>query len=89
MDTNLIKQHLESKGWVVKTGLLYGSDFVLYKPSSLHSHSEYLIKCISSPPTYRELLGSLRCCTSVKKVIPKQTLILATTDLHFYQVTRN
>jgi tRNA-intron lyase len=63
-----IKQDLEEKGWVVRDGLLYGADFVLYKPTAQHSHSEYLVMCIKGTVTYRQIMGLLRCARSVKKV---------------------
>ena len=64
-----VKLDLESKGWIVKEGILYGGDFILYKPSTKgHVHGEFLVKCYDTLPTYLEIMGSIRCCTSVKKV---------------------
>jgi tRNA splicing endonuclease len=68
---DLVKQDLESKGWIVKDGSLYGSDFILYKNTEGHSHGQYLVKYYEALPTYREVLGSIRCSTSVKKVTKK------------------
>ena len=69
MNKSLVQQDLESKGWIVKDGLLYGSDFILYRHSKGHVHGSYLVKCSETLPTYLSLLGSLRCARSVKKVI--------------------
>ncbi len=34
--------HFRNNGWVVKSGLKYGTNFVLYKDSPSHYHAEYV-----------------------------------------------
>ena len=39
-----VYHHYRSKGWVVRSGLLMGGDWVLYKLSPSHYHSTYVVR---------------------------------------------
>ncbi|KAF9163082.1 tRNA splicing endonuclease subunit sen2 [Actinomortierella ambigua] len=43
--------HFRSHGWVVKDGLKYGVDFLLYRKGVVFGHSEYAVKVISGSPS--------------------------------------
>src|SRR4051812_37294012 len=72
--------HYRSHGWVPKSGIKYGVDFVLYKDGPSLSHAEYALVVIdtdletkAAPPTSRmlswwSLLNLNRVSESVRKV---------------------
>jgi tRNA splicing endonuclease len=67
MDLDRIRGELEGMGWVVKSGVLYGTEFMLYrKRSQGHVHAEYLVKV--GVRDWREVLAVGRCAGSVGKV---------------------
>ena len=68
MDLDRVKNTLTQAGWIVKDGTLYGTEFMLYKESQGHTHGKYLVKLIEEMD-YRQLLGLMRTCRSVNKVI--------------------
>ena len=73
-----VYHHYRSQGWIVKCGLKFGTDFVLYKKGPTHSHSDFavVIQTIQSDKDRDEedegkswpwALGMLRVCSQVKK----------------------
>lgn len=65
-----------SQGWIVKCGLKFGTDFVLYKKGPIFSHSDFavIIQPVNSTERDEEegqswscTLGMLRVCSQVKK----------------------
>ncbi|KAF9978307.1 tRNA splicing endonuclease subunit sen2 [Actinomortierella ambigua] len=42
--------HFRSHGWVVKDGLKYGVDFLLYRKGVVFGHSEYAVKVVQGSP---------------------------------------
>jgi tRNA-intron lyase len=65
---------LRDGGWVVRSGLNYGTDFVLYRNSPDTEHAEYAVVAIDGSAgtdpdmTWRRLLGINRSCVGAKKV---------------------
>eukprot|EP01065_Artemidia_motanka_P008910 TRINITY_DN14525_c0_g1_i1.p1 TRINITY_DN14525_c0_g1~~TRINITY_DN14525_c0_g1_i1.p1 ORF type:complete len:167 (+),score=41.46 TRINITY_DN14525_c0_g1_i1:60-560(+) len=62
-------RHYRAQGWVVKGGLNYGCDLVLYRPPFPTIHSEYCVWVCrhgDSPP-WRAIQGLMRICEQVKK----------------------
>jgi len=41
--------HFRSRGWVVRSGLLYGIDWVLYQRHPAHAHSDYGVIVVPLP----------------------------------------
>lgn len=66
MDLERVRRELAEKGWVVKSGVLYGAEFLLYRNSSGHTHGKYLVKV--GVENWRDLLAVSRCAASVGKV---------------------
>ncbi len=74
----LVYRDLRTRGYTVKTGLKYGSDFRLYSRENIDEvHSEYLVKVFSEdiPCSISELTGFVRVAHSVRK-----KLIIAIVD---------
>ncbi len=74
----LVYKDLRTRGYTVKTGLKYGSDFRLYSRENINSiHSEYVVKVFSEerPCAISELTGFVRVAHSVRK-----KLIIAIVD---------
>ncbi len=66
-----IYRDLRERGFMVKTGLKFGSEFRVYiKIRSLKEleHSKYLVK-LKSEVCARELAGDVRLCTAVRKTL--------------------
>lgn len=69
----LAYHHFRSKGWIPRTGLQYGADFVLYQRHPALSHSDYTVIVIPLSPGQRPHLGwhdfqiSNRLSTQVSK----------------------
>ncbi|KAI9141110.1 hypothetical protein BKA69DRAFT_1076102 [Paraphysoderma sedebokerense] len=71
--------YFRSKKWVVKSGLKYGVDYVLYHKGPVYSHSEYAVLLIptfegqeehgENQHSFQWLLGLNRVCSQVKKKI--------------------
>ncbi|XP_017890343.1 tRNA-splicing endonuclease subunit Sen2 [Ceratina calcarata] len=93
MDQNFVQKYVvyhyfRSKGWVVKPGLKYGGDFLLYKQGPSFYHASYIVlidvldadtlirdetKC--TPRTWNDLLGLERLSeTAAKEILFAQVL---------------
>lgn len=65
---------LRDGGWVVRSGLNYGTDFVLYRSTPDTEHAEFAVVAIDGSTrvdtdmTWRRLLGINRSCVGAKKV---------------------
>lgn len=70
-----VYQRLRQSGWVVRSGLNYGTDFVLYESSPDKEHAEYAVLVLDEEDEadrrirWRRLLGINRSCVGAKKVI--------------------
>ncbi|KAF9962184.1 tRNA splicing endonuclease subunit sen2 [Modicella reniformis] len=42
----VVYHYYRSQGWIVKDGLKYGSDFLLYKKGMVFGHSQYVVKVV-------------------------------------------
>lgn len=68
-------QHFRAKGWVLKEGLRYGVDFLLYRMGPNHSHAEYAVMTVPTSKNsdlstcWRELAGTGRLLHSVAKAM--------------------
>uniref|UniRef100_A9AAH4 tRNA-splicing endonuclease n=1 Tax=Methanococcus maripaludis (strain C6 / ATCC BAA-1332) TaxID=444158 RepID=A9AAH4_METM6 len=74
----LAYKDLRNRGYTVRTGLKYGSDFRLYERSNIDEiHSRYLVKVFSEeiPCEISEITGFVRVAHSVRK-----ELIIAIVD---------
>lgn len=61
---------LRNAGWIVRSGLNYGTDFVLYRSSPDVEHAEFAVLVMSKrdqTTTWRGLLGVNRSCVGAKK----------------------
>ena len=66
----MVYRDLRNRGYTVKTGLKYGSDFRLYSRENINAiHSEYVVKVFSEdrPCAISELTGFVRVAHSVRK----------------------
>ncbi|WP_456418874.1 tRNA-intron lyase [Methanocaldococcus infernus] len=63
----LVYKDLRNRGYIVKTGLKYGSDFRLYR--KMEEHSEYLVRVFpeNGKIFINELTGFVRVAHSVRK----------------------
>ncbi|KXN72505.1 tRNA-intron endonuclease catalytic domain-like protein [Conidiobolus coronatus NRRL 28638] len=71
--------YFRSKKWIVKSGLKYGTKYVLYRDGPTNKHSEYSVNITLSSITRSnkalksqniplvDLIGSIRLCGSVQK----------------------
>lgn len=57
-------------GWVVRSGLNYGVDFVLYRASPDEEHARFAVLVLEAQEalSWRRLLGTNRSCVGAKKV---------------------
>lgn len=64
---------LRDAGWIVRSGLNYGTDFVLYRHSPETQHAEYAVRVVDAGARqdldWRGLLGINRSCAGAKKVL--------------------
>eukprot|EP00884_Botryococcus_braunii_P012153 jgi/Botrbrau1/20939/Bobra.0135s0067.2 len=62
-------EYYRQKGWIVRSGLLYGADFVLYAahPSSVHADCCVLLMPKGCSLSWNDLQISNRLCTQVGK----------------------
>lgn len=68
----IVFKSLRRKGWIVKSGLNYGINFVLYQGSPELKHAEYAVAVLPSTDStfnFRKLLGLNRSCVGAKKVL--------------------
>ena len=71
-----VYHYYRSQGWVVKCGLKFGTDFVLYKRGPSFKHSDYAVIIMPSidgdtcelSKSWTCILGMTRVCGQVKKV---------------------
>jgi len=83
----LVKDDLEQKGWVVREGILYGGDWLLYKNDQQgHTHAPFIVKVYTELPTYKEMLASIRVATQVKKSLLISFMENGT--LEYYSIAR-
>ncbi|ORY06628.1 tRNA-intron endonuclease catalytic domain-like protein [Basidiobolus meristosporus CBS 931.73] len=76
-----VYHYYRSRGWVVKNGVKYGTDYVLYRKGPVFHHSEYAVIIVPvdsagrhirrrpTSPSWQWLLGVNRVCGQVKKTI--------------------
>lgn len=66
-----VYHYYKSKHWIVRSGLQFGGDFVLYKQSPDTSHSNYLVSIvdINENVTALDFAARARCSHHVKKVL--------------------
>ncbi|KAF9185039.1 tRNA splicing endonuclease subunit sen2 [Haplosporangium sp. Z 767] len=57
--------YYRSKGWVVKDGLIYGTDFLLYKKGLVFGHSQYGVKVIAVNGDFDNMAAEEICPTVV------------------------
>jgi tRNA-intron lyase len=62
-----VYQQFRQQGWAVKSGLLFGCDFVLYSNRLEHQHSEYCVWIVEGPVETLTLLARARATHHVKK----------------------
>eukprot|EP00659_Diplonema_papillatum_P000416 gene416-601_t len=68
-EEGFVKGWYEGKGWVVKGGLMYGCDYVLYRGDPDQYHSEYAVwvAAPSDSVSWMQLQGVVRLLEKVKK----------------------
>ncbi|KAF8929648.1 tRNA splicing endonuclease subunit sen2 [Dissophora ornata] len=42
----VVYHHYRSQGWIVKDGIKYGTDFLLYQKGMVFGHSQYAVRVI-------------------------------------------
>jgi tRNA-intron lyase len=62
-----IYEHYRRNDWIVRSGILYGCDFVLYPNTKEHQHSEYCVWIVQGPVKTLDLLSKARSIHHVKK----------------------
>ncbi|KAG7929357.1 hypothetical protein KL925_000099 [Ogataea polymorpha] len=62
----LVYYYYRTLGWVVKSGLKFSCDFILYERGPVFQHSQYAVK-IATPGTWLETCSMSRVVGSVKK----------------------
>jgi len=90
----VVYHYYRSRGWIVKEGLKYGVDYVLYQKGPVFSHSEYAISIIpvmeeqnnlnyvNDIPTIHEINCTNRVCNQVlKKLVYCYVIIPKNVDL--------
>ncbi|KAI8619997.1 tRNA intron endonuclease [Chytriomyces sp. MP71] len=68
---------LRQKGWVVRDGVRFASDYVLYKPGGPEQyHADYSVILIfpDSPTSWRSVIASSRFTDQVKKKLVRMTV---------------
>ncbi|CAB3234084.1 unnamed protein product [Arctia plantaginis] len=68
----VVFHYYRSRGYVVKPGIKFGGDYLLYRDGPAISHSDYIviIRHDIKPVNWIELLGHVRCAhTTVKDII--------------------
>ena len=66
-----VYHYYRSNGWVVRSGVLFGTDFVLYKKGGpAKKHSDYAVWIVpkNHKVTWKTVLSKSRCCSQAKKV---------------------
>lgn len=66
----VIYHYYRTKGWIVKSGIKYGGDYLLYKEGPLYSHASYLIKIFNPKQvfTWTKFLAINRLVETFNKV---------------------
>lgn len=76
---------LRDAGWIVRSGLNYGTDFVLYRSSPDTEHAEYAVVAMNqdggADTTWRRLLGINRSCVGAKKVGTRPQIVFSSNFL--------
>ena len=76
-----VYRRLREAGWIVRSGLNYGTDYVLYRTSPDEEHAEYAVLVLAlglpedSQISWRRVLGINRSCAGARK-----RLLIATVD---------
>lgn len=68
--------HFRSKGWLPRSGLLYGADYVLYQLHPEHAHSDYVVSVI-----VERGCGMLEAAARTSAVLPATQQKVAGGDL--------
>ncbi|KAJ3268763.1 hypothetical protein HDV01_002309 [Terramyces sp. JEL0728] len=61
-----VYHHYRSQGYVVRSGILFGTDFVLYKQGPQYRHSDYCVWIVDAVVA-KELIEKNRVCNQAKK----------------------
>ncbi|KAI8897236.1 tRNA intron endonuclease [Globomyces pollinis-pini] len=62
-----VYHYYRSKGWVVRSGILFGTDYVLYKKGPEYRHSDYAVFIVTKDIPLKSIIGKSRCCLQSKK----------------------
>ncbi|KAH3667414.1 hypothetical protein OGAPHI_003063 [Ogataea philodendri] len=62
----LVYYHYRTLGWVVKSGLKFSCDFILYERGPVFQHSQYAVK-IAEPSSWVDVCSTSRVVGAVKK----------------------
>lgn len=71
LDRYIIYHYYRTKGWIVRSGLKYGGDFLLYKDGPTYNHASYLVKILNEKTelSWKEFLAINRLVETFNKVI--------------------
>ncbi|PRW57103.1 tRNA-splicing endonuclease subunit Sen2 [Chlorella sorokiniana] len=74
----LAYHHFRSKGWIPRTGLQYGADFVLYQRHPALAHSDYAVSIVPLRPGQRAPMGwhDLQISNRLSTQVSKRLLLL-------------
>ncbi|KAI7836749.1 hypothetical protein COHA_009387 [Chlorella ohadii] len=74
----LAYHHFRSKGWIPRTGLQYGADFVLYQRHPALTHSDYAVTVVPLRPGQRAPMGwhDLQISNRLSTQVSKKLLLL-------------
>ncbi|KAL5037568.1 translational activator of GCN4 [Batrachochytrium dendrobatidis] len=72
-----VYRYYQSQGWIVKSGHLFGADYVLYRDGPTRKHSEYAVMVLpvldaeskSKRPTWQSVQMASRVCSHARKSI--------------------
>lgn len=76
-----VYMNLRKNGWIVRSGINYGTDYIIYRRNIDEEHAPFAIKIITNDFSWRDLIATNRAVSSSKK-----ELIIATFKDDFHEI---
>lgn len=81
---NELKNYFEKQGYIIRDGLKYGTDILLYTENPNNVHSRYAV-LLYRKQTFQQIIAVQRVCNSCKKEL---IIALVENDIKLYKVER-
>lgn len=86
-----VYHYYRSKGWIIKSGLKFGGDYLLYKDGPTYNHASYLVKILQQEGQlqWKEFIAINRLVETFNKVCKTFFVIIRNNVTDFFEMFYN